>query len=245
MEGKDELSIVEPIAPIERLADAMKSFERLKRELLTDGDWQQIQGKRYIKRSGFRKIALAFGLSDEILEQARVDRPDGSFTWRIRARAWAKNGRAAEGVGACDSNERSFAHLEHDVYSTAHTRAKSRAISDLVAGGAVSAEEMSSLPEKALPEKGSEAHDHEAPRVAGGREPEPGSAEDFGAALQGLFPPELKGFLTFEDAGDSMIVRSRAYLKPEDFSRVLVAVRGYGGTWVSMGRDSHFRIPKP
>ena len=32
--------------------------------------------------------------------------------------------------------------MEHDVYATAHTRAKNRAISDLVGGGEVSAEEM-------------------------------------------------------------------------------------------------------
>ena len=56
----------------------------------------------------------------------------------------APNGRINTGVGICDSKERNFAHLEHDVYATAHTRAKSRAISDMVAGGVVSAEEMES-----------------------------------------------------------------------------------------------------
>jgi len=139
---EQEIQVVQPIASIELLKKSFQDFEKLKAELLTDDDWQQIGEKRHIRRSGFRKIALAFGLSDVIVEQARTDRPDETFTWRIRARAFAKNGRSAEGVGACDSRERNFAHLEHDVYATAHTRAKSRAISDLVAGGAVSAEEV-------------------------------------------------------------------------------------------------------
>jgi hypothetical protein len=45
-------------------------------------------------------------------------------------------------VGACASNERRFAHLDHDVRATAHTRGKNRAIADLVGGGEVSAEEL-------------------------------------------------------------------------------------------------------
>ena len=54
----------------------------------------------------------------------------------------AQNGRFAFGVGACASNERNFSHVEHDTRSTAHTRAKNRAVSDLIGGGEVSAEEM-------------------------------------------------------------------------------------------------------
>ena len=137
-----EIQVVQLMAPIEQLKRSLQDFEKLKAELLTDDDWQRIGDRKFITRSGFRKIALAFGLSDRILEEVRVDRADESFVWRIRVRVWAKNGRRAEAVGACDSRERGFAHLEHDAYATAHTRAKSRAISDLVAGGAVSAEEI-------------------------------------------------------------------------------------------------------
>lgn len=115
----------------------------MKAKLLNEEDYQAIAGKRYIKRSGFRKIAVYFGISGRIIKEERTDRDDGSFTWHIEVEATAPNGRSCVGVGACDSRERNFAHLEHDVYATAHTRAKSRAISDLVAGGAVSAEEVS------------------------------------------------------------------------------------------------------
>jgi hypothetical protein len=136
-----------PVLPLVTPEEAAKQwalFEALKAKLLGDEDYQAIAGKRYIKRSGFRKIGVYFGISDRIIKEERTDRDDGSFCWHIEVEATAPNGRSCVGVGACDSRERKFAHIEHDCYSTAHTRAKSRAISDLVAGGAVSAEEVSS-----------------------------------------------------------------------------------------------------
>ena len=132
-----------PLVTPEKAAEQWALFEALKAKLLNEEDYQAIAGKRYIKRSGFRKIAVYFGISDHIIKEERTDRDDGSFCWHIEVEATAPNGRSCVGVGACDSRERSFAHLEHDVYATAQTRAKSRAISDLVAGGAVSAEEVS------------------------------------------------------------------------------------------------------
>ena len=136
------LDPVKPLVSPEQAAEEWAKFEALKSMLLTEEDYQSIAGKRYIKRSGFRKIAVYFRLSDRILEQERIDREDKSFSWRIVVEVEAPNGRISTGVGACDSRERNFAHIEHDVYAIAHTRAKSRAISDMVAGGAVSAEEM-------------------------------------------------------------------------------------------------------
>lgn len=133
---------VMPLVTPEEAAKKWKLYEELKGKLLVDDDYQTIAGRRYIKRSGFRKIMVFFGISDRILKEERIERDDGSFLWRMEVEAYAPNGRSCVGVGACDSRERKFAHVEHDVYATAHTRAKSRAISDLVAGGAVSAEEV-------------------------------------------------------------------------------------------------------
>jgi hypothetical protein len=155
-EEKEQKSIVPtPVMPLvtaEKAAEQWALFEALKSKLLSNEDYQSIAGKCYIKRSGFRKIAVYFGISDRIVKEERADRADGSFTWHITAEAIAPNGRSCAGVGACDSRERKFAHTEHDVLSTAHTRAKSRAISDLVAGGVVSAEEMSPDAENSEPE---------------------------------------------------------------------------------------------
>lgn len=144
MMGEERSIIPAPVLPLvtpEEAAQQWQRFESLKAKLLVDDDYQTIAGKRFIKRSGFRKIAVYFGLSDRVVKEERHDREDGSFSWRIVVEAFAPNGRTCIGVGACDSRERKFAHTEHDVYATAHTRAKSRAISDMVAGGVVSAEE--------------------------------------------------------------------------------------------------------
>jgi hypothetical protein len=151
MAESTEITPFKPVMPLATPEEARKgwaAYEALKAALLTGDDYQQIAGKAFIKRSGFRKIAVYFGLSDKILEQERVDREDKSFTWRIVVEARAPNGRVSVGVSMCDSAERKFTHLEHDVYATAHTRAKSRAISDMIAGGAVSAEEMEAQEER-------------------------------------------------------------------------------------------------
>lgn len=143
--NEQKLTIYEPVRALQTANEAQKTwedFEALKKALLNKNDYQKIGSKAFIKRSGFRKIAVAFGLSDRILEEEKYIREDNSFYWRIVVEVKAPNGRINTGVGICDSAERDFAHIEHDVYATSHTRAKSRAISDMVAGGVVSAEEL-------------------------------------------------------------------------------------------------------
>lgn len=120
---------------------SMQQFQSVKASLLDKKDIATIQNKPYIKRSGWRKLGLAFNLSDEIIKEVR-DEIDGGFLWRIWVRVWAPNGRSVVGIGGCCSDERDFAHLEHDVYATAHTRAKNRALSDMIGSGEVSWEEL-------------------------------------------------------------------------------------------------------
>lgn len=139
---QSQLSIVKPsILTQDAMAD-LRSFEELKSKLLTEKDYQVISGKNFIKKSGWRKLALVFNISDQIVDSSRTVRENGTFVWNFRVRATAPNGRFTEAVGACDSLERKFAHPEHDVFATGHTRAKSRAISDLIGAGEISAEEM-------------------------------------------------------------------------------------------------------
>lgn len=137
---------VRPLVSPEEAAKAWRAFKELKQKLLDKDDYQRIGDKKFIRKSGFRKLSVVFNLSDEIVEQEKTVREDDSFYWRIVTMVTAPNGRTSTGVGICDSKERNFAHIEHDVYSTAHTRAKNRATSDMVAGGVVSAEEMSNAP---------------------------------------------------------------------------------------------------
>jgi hypothetical protein len=146
-----QYGVIKPVATSADVVAAWEQFQEMKRDVLTLDDYHQIQGKAFIKKSGWRKIAAAFGISDEVIREERregvPDKPALSpyFVWEVTARAIAPNGRYAEAVGSCASSERRFAHVEHDVRATAHTRAKNRAVSDLVGGGEVSAEEMDGL----------------------------------------------------------------------------------------------------
>ena len=151
------MSEVTKVAQLEHImlpavaAARMKLFEELKLSLLTDSDIQTIDYKgakrSFIKRSGYRKLALAFNISDEIIKEETQQEPTTGLTvWRIHVRATEHSGRSAVGIGACSSKERAFAHPDHDIYATAHTRAKNRAIADLIGQGEVSAEEMEEKP---------------------------------------------------------------------------------------------------
>ncbi|HEY7066498.1 MAG TPA: hypothetical protein VII06_33810 [Chloroflexota bacterium] len=118
-----EMGIIRPVASADEVLAAWRQFQDIKRSLLTLEDYQDIQGRPRIKKSGWRKIAAAFGISDAILrEECReVDTPTGrQFVWEITVRAIAPNGRYADAVGSCASTERRFAHLDHDVRATAH-----------------------------------------------------------------------------------------------------------------------------
>lgn len=141
-------SIVEVAAPIKDIVKQVKMFGELKAQLLGESDYQKISNKNFIKKAGWRKLALAFNISDEILKEERKEYETSNgvayFSWEVTAKAIAPNGRFSVSTASCSSNERTFSHVDHDVRSTAGTRAKNRAISDLIGGGEVSAEEMMS-----------------------------------------------------------------------------------------------------
>ena len=61
---------VKPLVSPEKAAEEWARFESLKAKLLTDENYQTIVGKRYIKRSGFRKIAVYLGSQIEFLSRS-------------------------------------------------------------------------------------------------------------------------------------------------------------------------------
>src|SRR5215212_6317152 len=66
-----EISIIRPVASADEVLAAWRQFQDLKRSLLSIEDYQDIQGRPRIKKSGWRKIAAAFGISDELLREER------------------------------------------------------------------------------------------------------------------------------------------------------------------------------
>ncbi|MBR0059349.1 MAG: hypothetical protein IJP99_08480 [Methanobrevibacter sp.] len=161
----------------------MQNYQDLVKELLDENDYQKIGSKNFKKKSAWRKLATAFNISDEILKEDISRDENGriiSATYYVKATL--PNGRSGIGIGACsifdkirysstskydaDTEDVSnfelrgrFSNAEHDIPSTAHSRAKNRAISDLIGAGDVSAEEMGnvkqikSAPKKKTPKK--------------------------------------------------------------------------------------------
>ncbi len=144
----------------EEVQEAMSAYQKTVRATLDPSDWQGQPGGRgsFVKKSGWRKIAKAFGLSvtrvDDGVERDEEGNP---------VRAWAvyraahPNGQTQDGDGYCSIEEGRFARsggrqkLENDLRATATTRAKNRAISDLVGMGEVSAEEIAVLSQGETP----------------------------------------------------------------------------------------------
>jgi hypothetical protein len=150
----------EVIKPLDagELVDSFQAYQELLPRLLDSTDYQSDGKDRFVKKSGWRKIATAFDL-DVILVRSEVERDEHGDPTRaeVWARAIAPSGRSMDGDGYCSVGEKRFANpkgrqkLENDLRATATTRAMNRAISGLVGMGAVSAEEVDSAPSQGPP----------------------------------------------------------------------------------------------
>lgn len=157
------------IVDIEHAAAAQRNFNELVEALLEPSDYQTIGGVPKKKKSAWRKLARAFNISDKIVEKEIIREDDYQIisAW-FMVEATLPNGRKGIGIGDCSIFDKirkyptdkypadtetpshfelrkRFNNAEHDILTTAHTRAKSRAIADLVGGGEVSAEELDGL----------------------------------------------------------------------------------------------------
>lgn len=140
-----EQIVLKPVSSVESIIEAYREYNRLKDNLLIEGDYQVIKWKKCIKKSGFRKLATAFGISTEIVRENRINF-EKYFIYEITVRAISPNGRFTESCSSCASNEKDFNHIENDVRATAQTRGTNRAIADLIGSWEVSAEELDQVP---------------------------------------------------------------------------------------------------
>ena len=62
--------------------------------------------------------------------------------------------------------------------------------------------------------------------------------------VRSLFSEDLAKLLLFQDQRDHVILKPRRFLGTEYFSRIAHIVRVNGGEYVSMGKESHFKIRK-
>ena len=136
---------------VDSLVAMVDAFDKFKSKVLKDDDfWVDTRNdnKRRVKKSGWLKYALACNLNLEKVEEREIDKemPPGSGDWvtifHFDYRAIAQSGRFAEASGSASTSERKDSDkIIHDTRSLAQTRATNRAISNLVGGGEVSAEE--------------------------------------------------------------------------------------------------------
>lgn len=158
MVTEDNASLLQQ-ADVEGVTAFFQNYQELTQALLNPSDYQSAGKNKFKKKSAWRKYATAFNLSDRIINEEIIrDDEYRIISAKYEVEVTASNGRTAVGVASCsiydkidkkDTVEPSafelrkrFTHAEHDIISTAHTRAKNRAISDIIGTGEVSAEEM-------------------------------------------------------------------------------------------------------
>ena len=158
MENNDETQLqtvnaapmVRPMSPA-AVCDALTQYREIQTAL--DSAFpdciMHVQGKQFRKKSYWRAVSTAFRLSVEIVSDAEYVDENGGRHWLATAKATAPDGRSATGDGSCSASEKTDRNGKptkmatlHNIRAHACTRAKNRAISDLVGFGEVSAEEL-------------------------------------------------------------------------------------------------------
>lgn len=134
-------NILLPAVTGKQAIEAWKQYQELKKAILEKSDIQTIQGKEFLKKSYWRKVATFFNLTTEVVQESHEE-VGNTIMWHFVVKAVASNGRYAIGAGSCDMYEKGHKNTLHNIRAMAETRATNRAISNLVGGGEVTAEEM-------------------------------------------------------------------------------------------------------
>ncbi|XP_057971419.1 uncharacterized protein LOC131160099 [Malania oleifera] len=113
-----------------------KEYQNAAMAILEKSDYTLISGSPYIKKSGWRKISFYFNLSYEIKDKT-IEFDDNRNVQRAEfvVRAYMQGGRFSDGWGSCERREKRFIKPNHDIPSTAETRAKNKACQDLLGIG--------------------------------------------------------------------------------------------------------------
>lgn len=138
--------MIMPAASVEDAVKAFNAYQELKERLGNDDDFQKIGGKKHPKKSFVRKVQRFFNVSCEIIQdEPLMDPKTGKIiAWLAKARAiHLATGAFQEADGSCGFEEKVESQRTiHNIRAHAITRAKNRAILDLVGFGDVSAEEL-------------------------------------------------------------------------------------------------------
>ncbi|WVZ65964.1 hypothetical protein U9M48_015244 [Paspalum notatum var. saurae] len=113
-----------------------RKYQEVALSILEKSDYTSISGNPYIKKSGWRKISCFFNISFEIKDHSiEFDENRNVNRAEFLVRASMIGGRFSDGWGSCDRREKRFNKPNHDIPSTAETRAKNKACQDLLGIG--------------------------------------------------------------------------------------------------------------
>jgi hypothetical protein len=244
----EEEHFLVPVASTDKLVRAMRTFEDVKTKMLTEQDKYALDDKsERIRKSGWRKLALAFGISDEVLHEERAvdDKDPAHVIVRFTVRAWARGGRSVVGVGSASSKERAFAHLEHDLRALAHTRAKSRAIADLLGSSDQVADEFEEQEPRQAPTPAARAAQSEGFKGGPQQKIDAGQRAIATNFLKDVLGEDLVGLIRLEEKEGELLVILPAPMREEDRTRFLKAmlVIGQGVHESAKGLVAHMKAP--
>ncbi|CAL0304501.1 unnamed protein product [Lupinus luteus] len=113
-----------------------KEYQNAAMAILEKSDYTLISGSPFIKKSGWRKISCFFNISYEIRDKSiEFDENRNVQRAEFVIRAYMQGGRFSDGWGSCERREKRFQKPNHDIPSTAETRAKNKACQDLLGIG--------------------------------------------------------------------------------------------------------------
>ena len=229
---KQEHAIVTPIEA-DAVLEMIKAFEYFKSRVLTPRDFATIQGKPFVKKSGWSKYSLACNVSTELRDEKMEERNGDRIYHFVYRAVHLPTGRYADAVGSASEAEKTrWNHPEHDVRTLAQTRAFNRSISNLVGGGEVSAEEMESPSHLRQPRR-------ESQPVEVRREPEKRTQLKLGRLDVNVIAYNLKAINFGEDdismweQDDGFYVEPSKGLTDDDFNRIHRTLDDMGAEWLS------------
>jgi len=150
-------SIFTPVMDVKTATKGFKDFQRLKMEILQESDIVEIMGKPHVKKSGWNKLALFFGVSTRTVSSKKVHNPDDSYEWEVTVEAYkiTKDGfelykvQRSALVSSLEKEksegQKNSPRKSHDVFASAETRAEGRALAAFFGTGEVTAEEMDGI----------------------------------------------------------------------------------------------------
>ncbi|GAB4833768.1 hypothetical protein Ancab_032018 [Ancistrocladus abbreviatus] len=135
-EDKENVSVRHSLSGRFPTVSLFKEYQNAAMAILEKSDYTMISGTPFIKKSGWRKIAFYFNLSFEIKEKnIEFDENHNVQRAEFVVRAYMQGGRFSDGWGSCERREKRFMKPNHDIPSTAETRAKNKACQDLLGIG--------------------------------------------------------------------------------------------------------------